>query len=288
MRELHEQNRISWNAATERHNRHKGDQAAFLRRGGSTLFREEIALLGDVRDQTLLHLQCNAGQDTLSIAARLGASVTGVDISDEAIRFAQELARASGIPGEFVRADVYDWLAANTRAFDVVFSSYGAVGWLSDLGAWARGIAAALRRGGRFVLVEFHPNLALLGGALSGDWSQASDMLGGRHYAYDYGVGDYVALSGGGLIPDGPPATEGADWVNPHPSHEFAWGVAEVVSALLDAGLTLTALREYPYSNGFMPYPEHMVEQPGRRMTVGPDLPQIPLMYGLRAERRGG
>ncbi len=84
--DLHEANRLSWNAATRAHNSHKLDQAGFLRRGGTTLFPEELALLGDVRGLRIAHLQCNAGQDSLSLAAR-GALVTGVDISDEAIAF---------------------------------------------------------------------------------------------------------------------------------------------------------------------------------------------------------
>jgi|SRR5690606_5764831 SAM-dependent methyltransferase len=285
MRHLNEQNRTAWNAATRRHNLHKGDQAAFLRSGGSTLFPEEIELLGDVRGQTLLHLQCNAGQDTLSIASQLGAIVTGVDISDEAIAFAQQLSHDSGIPGEFIRADVYDWLKANTRQFDVVFSSYGAVCWLSDLAAWGQGIAAALKPGGRFVLVEFHPMLGILDGALTGDWSWASDYMGGKHYAYEHGIGDYVAMSGSGLVPDGQADTDSANWLNPHPSHEFAWGLADVLTALLDAGLTLTAVREYPYSNGFKPFPDHMIELPGRRMAFGEGMPAIPLMYAVRAEK---
>ncbi|MBD0321660.1 MAG: class I SAM-dependent methyltransferase, partial [Gemmatimonadetes bacterium] len=141
--ELHEQNRLSWNAATAAHNSHKGDQAAFFRAGGDTLFPEELELLGGVDGVDLLHLQCNAGQDTLSLARR-GARATGVDISDEAIRFARELAEASGIAAQFERADVYDWLDAagrEGRSFDTVFASYGAIGWLSDLAAWGRGIA---------------------------------------------------------------------------------------------------------------------------------------------------
>ena len=85
-KDLHERNRLSWNAATQAHNSHKRDQAGFLRRGGSTLYKEEIELLGDVTGLSLVHLQCNSGQDTLSWAAR-GARVTGVDISDEAIAF---------------------------------------------------------------------------------------------------------------------------------------------------------------------------------------------------------
>lgn len=89
-KDLHEANRLSWNAATVAHNSHKGDQAAFFRRGGSTLFPEELDLLGDIAGLSLLHLQCNSGQDSLSLA-QLGADVTGVDISDEAIAFARRL-----------------------------------------------------------------------------------------------------------------------------------------------------------------------------------------------------
>ena len=78
--DLHEANRLSWNAATVAHNSHKGDQAAFFRGGGSTLFPEELELLGPLAGRTLVHLQCNAGQDTLSLARR-GAEATGVDPS---------------------------------------------------------------------------------------------------------------------------------------------------------------------------------------------------------------
>src|SRR5215471_19282234 len=106
-KDLHEENRLSWDAATVAHNSHKGDQAAFLRNGGSTLYPEEIEVLGDVRGLSVVHLQCNAGQDTLSIA-QLGAVMTGVDISDTAIDFARQLSQDSGIPATFVRSDVYD------------------------------------------------------------------------------------------------------------------------------------------------------------------------------------
>ncbi len=279
-----EENRQSWNAATRRHNSHKGDQAAFLRDGGSTLFPEEVELLGDIRGKNLLHLQCNAGQDTLSIATHLGASVTGVDISDEAISFAQRLSHESGIPGTFIRSDVYDWFQSNDQLFDVVFASYGAIVWLPDLNAWGKGIAAALRPGGRFVLIEFHPMLGVLDGALTGDWSEAGDYMGGRRYRYDQGIGDYVGEQGGAHTASGVPIEAGEPFVNPNPCHEFYWGLADVVSALLDAGLSLTALREYPYSNGFSPYPD-LIELPGRRMAFQPDIPKIPRMFAVCAHK---
>ena len=283
-REWAEENRVSWNAATRRHNSHKGNQAAFLREGGSTLFPEEVELLGDVQGKNLLHLQCNGGQDTLSIAAGLGASVTGVDISDEAISFAQRLSQESGISGAFIRSDIYAWLKTNNQLFDIVFASYGAIIWLQDLHAWGMGIAAALQPGGRFVLVEFHPMLGVLDGALSGDWSEAGDYMGGAHYGYDQGVGDYVAEQGGALTANEVLIEASEPFANPNPCHEFYWGLADVVSALLDAGLSLTALREYPYSNGFAPYPD-LVELPGRRMAFKPDMPKIPLMFAVTAQK---
>jgi SAM-dependent methyltransferase len=283
-KDIHEANRISWNAATKQHNTHKGDQAAFLRDGGSTLFPEEINLLGDVRRKTLVHLQCNAGQDTLSIASKLGAVVTGVDISDEAVTFARQLAADSGIAGTFIRSDIYDWFAHNEARYDVAFSSYGALLWLSDLTTWARGVAAALNPGGRFVLVEFHPMISVLDGALSGDWKQAEDYMGGTLHSFETGVGDYVAEQGGALTTTGTVVQAAEPYINPHPAHEYSWGLADVIGALLTAGLALKTFNEYPYCNGFKPFPV-MVEQPGRRMTLPDDMPLLPLMYGLVAQR---
>lgn len=144
--DLHEANRLSWNAATRAHNSHKADQAAFFRNGGSTLYPEELQLLGHLDGLRLLHLQCNAGQDSLSLA-RLGARVTGVDIADSAIDFARQLSRDSGIAADFQRDDILRWLpVAATRGerFERVFASYGTLVWLSDLKRWADGIAQVL------------------------------------------------------------------------------------------------------------------------------------------------
>lgn len=247
-RDLREQNRRSWNAVVGAHDSHRGDLAGFLRSGGSTLFPEERTLLGDTNGKTLVHLQCNSGGDSLSLAG-LGAAVTGVDISDEAILYARRLSSETGIAADFVRADVYDWLEVTVhegRRFDVVFSSYGVVCWLPDLEAWARGIAAVLGAGGRFVLVDFHPAAEMF----DERWNRAYAYLsGGERSLLEEGVGDYVAGSAGGLTPAG--FVEGVrDFENPHGCHLFRWGLGEVVTALAEAGLRITALKEYPYSNG--------------------------------------
>ncbi|MES2612998.1 MAG: class I SAM-dependent methyltransferase [Pseudomonadota bacterium] len=279
---LHEANRLSWNAATRAHNRHKGDQAAFFRAGGSPLFPEEVALLGDVQGQSVLHLQCNAGQDSLGLA-RLGARVTGVDISDEAIAFARTLSEASGMAAEFERSDVFDWFdamaAPGGRAgqFDTVFSSYGTICWLSDLARWARGIAGALRPGGRFVFVEFHPAALVF----DPQWRARYDYFNDAP-VHEAGVGDYVGETQAAR--DGQEALTPEVFDNPHPSHEFAWGVGRVVTALLAAGLQVEALEEYPYMNGWRAF-EGMQDLGGRRWGMPAGMARMPLMYSLVARR---
>lgn len=280
--DIHEANRLSWNAATQAHNSHKADQAAFLRAGGSTLFPEEVELLGDVAGKTLVHLQCNAGQDTLSLA-RLGARVTGVDISDTAVEFARMLAAESGIAGEFERSDVHAWMdaaAREGRRFDLAFSSYGAVCWISDLAAWARGIAGILAPGGRFVLVEFHPAATMFDEEMRLAWPYSG---GGEPIVTEAGVGDYVGDSAGALAPSG--FVEGvSDFANPHRSVEFQWGVLEVAQALVDAGLRIERLREWPYANGWTPF-RGMRGEPGGRFRTPEGVPDLPLMYGIVAAR---
>lgn len=280
MEALREQNRRSWNAVVPAHQSHRPGQAAFLRAGGRSVFPEELALLGELAGRSLLHLLCNAGQDSLSFAA-LGAQVTGVDISDAAIEQARRLSAESGIAAEFVRADVYDFLAAPPRSYDLIYCGYGAICWLHDLELFARGVAAALAPGGRFALMEFHPASNMF----DANWRLAhSYPAGGALLTLD-GVGDYVGAAGGGLSPGG--FAEGvAGFVNPEPCHLFRWGVGEVVSALAGAGLVLRALREFTYVNGERPF-ERMEPAGERRWRQPDDVPAIPLMYGVMAERLG-
>ncbi len=281
-RDLREQNRLSWNDATGAHDSHRGDLAGFLRGGGSTLFPEELELLGDLEGKTLAHLQCNSGGDSVSLALR-GAVVTGVDISEEAVSSARRLAAEAGIPADFERADVYDWLeeaALSGRRFDAVFSSYGIICWLPQLEAWARGIAAVLKSCGRFVLVDFHPAAEMF----DERWVHARAYpSGGERLLLEEGVDDYVAGSAGGLTPAG--FVEGVrGFENPHCCHLFRWGLGEVITALAAAGLRIAVLKEFPYTNGERPF-SGMRESSGRRMFPPESVPAVPLMYGISAEK---
>ncbi len=281
-RDLREQNRASWNAVVGAHDSHRGDLSRFFREGGSTLFQEERDLLGELEGRSLVHLQCNSGGDSVSLA-RLGATVTGVDVSDEAVSSARDLAERTGTRATFERADVYDWLEETSREgrrFDVAFASYGVICWLPDLGRWAEGITDILNPGGRFVLVDFHPAADIF----DREWNHVNDYpSGGEPLLIDEGVGDYVAASGGGLTPAG--FVDGVrDFENPEGCHLFRWGLGEVVTALARAGLRITALEEYPYTNGERKF-ARMRELQDNRMLPPENVPKVPLMYGIRAGR---
>lgn len=278
---IREQNRRSWNVVVPAHDSHRRDQIAFFRQGGSTLFPEERALLGDIAGKRLAHLMCNAGQDSLSLA-QFGAVVTGVDISDEAIASAERLAKETGLAATFVRSDVYDWLDATTHSvdrFDIVYCAYGAICWLSDLQRWAEGVAAVLRPGGRFVLMEFHP----VSNMFDADWRLAKPYPSAGRMLTTEGVGDYVGASQGGLTPGGfAPGVRSFE--NPEPCYLFQWGLGDVITSLARAGLSIMELHEYPYTNGERPF-HNMREDEGRRMFPPLGVPDIPLMYGLVAQK---
>ena len=105
--------------------------------------------MGDVSGKSIIHLQCHFGLDTLSWE-RLGAKVTGVDISDESINFAKSLASELEMSARFIRSNVYDIPMVINDRYDIVFTSYGALNWLDNIEQWADIVTALLKPGGAF------------------------------------------------------------------------------------------------------------------------------------------
>lgn len=73
--------------------------------------------------------------------------MTGVDFSDKVIELARKLSRELGIPAEFVYSNVYDLPQVLDGAYDIVFTSYGVLCWLDDLGIWGRIVSSFLKEG---------------------------------------------------------------------------------------------------------------------------------------------
>lgn len=91
--------------------------------------------MGEVKDKSLLHLQCHIGTDSLSWALE-GAQVTGVDFSRESIKIANELKRALGLKAQFIESNIYDLSDNLKEKFDIVYTSQGVLSWLKDIKEW--------------------------------------------------------------------------------------------------------------------------------------------------------
>ncbi len=149
-------NRKSWNSRTEIHLKSDFYDLENFIKGKNSLNEIELNLLGNIEGKTILHLQCHFGQDTISLS-RLGANVTGVDLSDKAIESAIQIANITNSNVKFICCDLYELPNHLDEKFDIVFTSYGTIGWLPDLDKWAKIISNFLKPSGKFVFVEFHP-----------------------------------------------------------------------------------------------------------------------------------
>ena len=149
-------NRSSWNAKVESHLKSDFYFVDEFVKGRTSLNSIELDLLGDVKGKQILHLQCHFGQDSISLS-RLGAKVTGMDLADKAIDAARQLSTKCATDTEFVLSDIYDLPNVLNKKYDIVYTSYGTIGWLPDLDQWAGVISHFLKPGGKFIFVEFHP-----------------------------------------------------------------------------------------------------------------------------------
>lgn len=247
-------NEESWNKRTAIHvNSEFYDVKGFLQ-GKNALQEIELNEVGDVAGKTLLHLQCHFGLDTLSWS-RLGANVTGVDISSAAIEQAKQLAEQTGLKARFICKDLYSYGAASTEQYDIVFTSYGALCWLPDLKKWAALVAGSLKRGGTFYIAEFHP---------------FHDVLSG--YAYFHSPEPDVEEEGTYTENDDGETSTVITWAHP---------LSDVINALLGAGLQIIQFNEYPYS----PYNcfENMVEEEQGKFCLKHKEQSIPLVYTIKA-----
>jgi len=198
----------------------------------SKVVRFDLPRLGDVAGLRGVHLQCHIGTDTISLA-RLGASMTGVDFSGPAVRAATDLARRTGDDAVFVESDVYAAPDVIGReAFDFVFTGVGALCWLPSVSRWADVVASVLKPGGRLFIREGHPML----------WSLQDTGRDDKLLVVGYPYFETKEP----LVFDEPGTYVQTDVEFKHTvTHSWNHGLGEVVTSLLDAGMTITGLVEH-------------------------------------------
>jgi len=265
VRARHRDNRQAWNEGAQSYTADNEERVRLLRAGKSNLHPVERANLGRIGPleawcKRAVHLQCASGYDTLSLLLGGAHEVVGVDISDVHIENARWTSQQLGMPATWFCCDVLDTPHELDGTADLVYTGRGAIYWLHDLEGWAAVIARLLRPGGVFSLLEDHPVTWL--------FSQDTETL--TLSANDY----FTHAEWNKGWPDAYIGELGVPTEQQTPKHERLWTLADVVNALIKAGLSVTHLGEHPdeYWDAF---PKLSPE----------DKAKIPLTYSLIARK---
>lgn len=244
-------NRKAWDKRTKTHVASKFYDVDGFINGENSLKEIELTELTDVKNKSLLHLQCHFGLDTLSWA-RLGAQVTGIDLSPVAIEQANQIKEKTNIDAEFICSDIYEFGDNNTTQYDIVFTSYGALCWLPSMEKWADVVAKSLKKGGRFYIAEFHP---------------VHDLSTG--YPYFHHEEPEVEEEGTYTENCDGEKSKMATWSHP---------ISEVINSLIKVGIRIDHLNEFPFSP-YDCFDDLSEKEPGRYYSQSKHL--TPMVYSI-------
>lgn len=258
-------NQHAWNQRTGVHKDSAFYNLEGFKKGNTVLNKIEIEELGDVNGKSLLHLQCHFGMDTLNWQ-RLGARCTGVDLSDAAIALARETATELGLDAKFIHCNVYDLPTHCQEQFDIVFTSYGTIGWLPDIEKWAAVVERFLAPGGVFYIVDFHPVL----------WMMDE---GFTFIKYPYFNGQVIAEENSGTY---------TDRDAPIKTEEYSWNhsMGSIITALTKRGLCIEFLHEFSYSP-YNCFNKLQQGADGMWRIEGMD-EKMPMLYSIKATKKAG
>ena len=266
-------NRANWNERATLHAARDGSGYGVLRYvedrdALSDVVRFDQPLLGDLSGKRAVHLQCHIGTDTLSLA-RLGARVTGLDFSENAVAEARRLVAETGDDVDFVRSDVAHALDVLPKgAFDLVYTGIGAQCWLPSITEWAGVVADLLAPGGTLHIREGHPVL----------WSM-NETLPGLTLAFPY-FEQPAPLE----WDDDSTYVEVSAPLQSTRTYEWNRGLGEIVTALLGRGLRLDALIEHD-SVPWEALPGRMTLRPDGEYALTEQPSVMPLSYTIRASK---
>ena len=256
-------NRESWNNRTESHLKSDFyDLKGFLK-GKSSLNEIELSLLGNIEGKSILHLQCHFGQDSISLS-RMGADVTGIDLANKAIESAVEIAKQTNAETQFICCELYELPKYLDKEFDIIYTSYGTIGWLPDLNKWAEIIAKFLKANGLFIFIEFHPFV----------WMYNDDF---DEIKYRYFNSGAITETESGTYADKQAAISQSYVMWNH-------SLSEVLGSLLKNNLEIISFNEYDYS----PYDcfNKTIKIAERKYRIEHMDNKIPMTYSLVAKKK--
>ncbi len=233
-----------------------------LKAGGFSEFDQTLTqtLQGlGVRGRRAVQIGCNNGRELLSLPSLGAEPVLGIDISENFLTQARSLAALAGSDCRFLRADIYDLPADVPKDFDLGLITIGVLNWMPDIGRFFEMVAGLLAEDGVLVIYETHPVMEMF------DPDAENPFTPTRSY-FDKTPASWSET----ITYDGSRGEPGPT------SYWFTHGLGEIVTACVQAGLTVEQLREHSHSNREVEYDIYE----GREA-------QIPMCFTLVARKRG-
>jgi len=164
----------------------------------------------------------------------------------------------------FICCDIYDLPKHLDQKFDIVFTSYGTIGWLPDLDKWAKIVSQYVKPNGQFVFVEFHPVV----------WMFDDNF---KNITYNYFKSGAIVESESGTYAD-----KSADITLDSVTWNHSLG--EVISSLLKNGFEIISFDEFDYS----PYNcfNKTIEFETKKYRIEHLDKRIPMVYSIAATKK--
>ena len=188
-------------------------------------------------------------------------NLTGIDFSEDAINIANDLNTELDLNANFICSNIYDLKENLDQKFDIVYTSYGVIGWLPDLIRWADIISHFLKPGGTFYMAEFHPVVWMFDDNFS-------------RLVYSYFNSGVLEIEQEGTYTDR----------NADIKHiEYSWNhsISEVINTLISHGLNIKLMNEHDYS----PYDcfQNTVKNNAGNYFIKGYEKVLPMVYSIKA-----
>jgi len=112
-------------------------------------------LLGNLKGKKVLEIGCGGAQCGIAMAKQ-GAEVTGIDISEEQLKFAKRLAEKNKVKINLIQGSFQDLSKMNANSYDLAFSAF-AFHYSPDLKKLFKQTNRILKKKGLFVFSLDHP-----------------------------------------------------------------------------------------------------------------------------------
>jgi len=224
MKEI-EANKAAWGLLSKDHYEYCKKALQDKKLNFSKIIEEE---LGDTSGKTIIHLQCNAGADTILLAQK-GATVTGVDLVPDNIKYARKMAQELGVNNvDFIESNIMDFQEKHNKKYDMVFTTEGVLCWLPDLNKWAETVRHLLKDNGVLYLLDSHPFYMMFDEqSLRENKLEIKYPYFIRNPEYNEEIGGYFSENKKGV------------------NYNWMYKVSDIINSLAKAGLTIECFNEY-------------------------------------------